>query len=326
MSRFLANLMERASQPTVAISPVLPSLFGAAGDAAGWMTMTTASVTPTSEELESTLPLERRNDERPQQAAERQMHMTEHHPAKPEPAEPLGRRDYVENEPVRNESSPAEIVGRELPARRENVAAKTDLNVISFTEQPAIPRKDHSTENPPSIAVGLQKSSPVVTARPVDNASVATTKRERPEPGTIDVGTVREAAVAPSLTYTHRTNTDLPAPPLRAQAEREDNPGDYVQEPKRPAALVFSAVPVTRALAQPRQQAAELRQSMRMTAANPRLPAPEKAGQEPPSIQVSIGRIEVRATPSPQRPPRTSDTAQPSLNEYLKKRSSRSHV
>lgn len=244
---------------------------------------------------------------------------------KPEPPKPLGRPEYLENEPVRSEGSPAEIVNRELPTKRQDIAAKMDFKTIGFTEQQGMLREGiPSAERTATIAVGLQNSSPIVTARPGDNASVAPRDTERSKPGKRDAATETNRAVAPPLSYAHTESTDHPTPPLRPQGEREDNPGDYVEEPRRPTALVFSAAPVTQSIAQPLQQSAELRQSVGMTAAIPRLPAAQRATQEP-QIQVSIGRIEIRATPSAQRSQRTSEAAQPSLNDYLQKRSRRSH-
>lgn len=134
---------------------------------------------------------------------------------------------------------------------------------------------------------------------------------------------IEAVPVHPAIVPAKR-ETPLPLSPPRAgraEPERVARPAERPSSsaeprPASPAALVPKPAPPARIVVEPRVALAPLMP--------PAVPAPIRSTEVPaPTIQVTIGRIEVRATPPPAQPsrPRPPAPSAVSLEEYLRRRS-----
>ncbi|HEY7404533.1 MAG TPA: hypothetical protein VIB39_13490 [Candidatus Angelobacter sp.] len=311
MSRFLDNLLQRAVQESPAIRPVLPSLFGAAKYAAGW--------TATNEAVESVGRGEGPVELRPhQRARHRQNQMAVNEATMPAAVE---THDDTQSESEPYQPAVREAANCELPAERKNIGDQSEWRADAVSLQPAKVKEVGAAEaSIPEVSVN---SMPVTAERAAHNRGAVPVKTRSPKANERDVAAPLETAVPLGRVGMPSADRDEPTLQLRARAEHDNDPIEPVQEQRWPA-FVYSAQPVTPAAVNSFEQGNNSQASLPRLAMA-KVSATARSAMEPPTIQVTIGRIEVRANTLVQGPQRRSETTQPSLNEYLKKRSTRSH-
>ena len=323
MSDFLQHLVARSLGQTEGVNPRLPSRF---------------EVTSWREE-----PPEAEQEE--EQEAGAQPKGIDTPPARRRPvseAEPPPER----TEPTPLRAEPPQVEPRpEMPETTFVLPVEaTSVRRASLPED--LPRKPHPTVRPataPQSRAASKARAPIAAQRPV--AELAMPERQEGGSASLPVRQEQEAVpLAPEVRPAVSLEPEAP-PVVRPKASEEASPSEKPAEP-RPSAAPPPVVPVRVSPEPPRavppvlepippKEAAPAPERTEKAAreAGPRLlqpvssaRVPDSAPQAaPPMISVTIGRIEVRATPPPSRPqpaPRPRQTAPKiSLEDYLRKRS-----
>jgi hypothetical protein len=248
-------------------------------------------------------------------------------------ARPEGAGDFARawEEPLELEAMPrpyppprrravAEPAGDSEPAGRQ--AAQT-----AGPAEPRLPDRAGKADQAPATAreVAQAPPAPVAPHRPAAARAAGPSPAREPPPPLLVVPAGAELRDAPER-VAPRPAFEIAAPAAREQ-ERLASP---VAEAAAPDAAATNRIgaPAPAPAAQPRPPAAEL--TLRSPEAGPRPTRGERRAAEtepaarPPVVNITIGRIEVRAPAAsaarPSRPARAPSPAPESLADYLKRR------
>ncbi|MDR3415529.1 MAG: hypothetical protein P4L83_05010 [Nevskia sp.] len=216
---------------------------------------------------------------------------------------------------------PAEPPAQRAPlpaADAAPVPSRAPLQVVTERVQaaPAAAAKAAATTAPPVAAAAAVQPPPLPPQRG-DGETVRHTEREviRREVVERHPAPPPEARRAPQseppVEPQHKVmpRTERPAPMATLPAQESDDPFAPMASPQRSPAAVTPPAPPVLPRVEPRPQP-------------PQAPVQRRAAAEP-AIQVTIGRIEVRATSAPAERRKTAGTPVMSLEDYLRTRGER---
>jgi hypothetical protein len=313
MSDYLANLAARSLAPERSVQPRLASRFEPVAEAPPlWAEPPPAAPPVFAERVEEGVA------------------------ARPLPPRAPASRSRRSAPPGAIEPSSEERPAPE-PVRRQRARASRPLETPEPPEiRSALEERPHPrplSHLPPALSPGEGRKAKETPLLQVDSPEFP------PSPGGGRVGDGRGAGGEESLRPALQPRLSPPLPRHSRAFATEDReiqdasprarqagtvaPAARLEEPPRPAAPPPQTAPPPRP-APPARVVLEPRVTVAPAAPPPALPAPLRAAEAPaPTIQVTIGRIEVRATPPPAQPsrPRPSAPSALSLEEYLRRRS-----
>lgn len=315
MSDFLSNLLYRSSGAAEVIQPRLPSLFEPA-------TPYTGSLAATGSQLDEVAREVRWESVRDDTDAERSQSQMRPETEPPLDARPMLREErHFQREPV-GESRPRSADA--MPDRSQDEEMEPPRIPPQMTH--AAPYMDKTFRTPPLIDARPVPRRPNL---PSDNTAETRERESQPASPLAQprAGTVQRPESSPAASAVHRPTPQHPAAPsnsgvTKPAALREPQPVATTRprfapsEPSRPSRPEASPRPAAVAPLPPPARRVDL--------AHPLPPARTSVPTEP-TIQVTIGRIEVRAVSSPASAAKER-TASPvmSLNEYLRQQAKRS--
>lgn len=334
MSNFLKNLALRSLQPEATVGPRLASRFELLAPGDGLLSAGSEPAKVPSE-LAPTIQPETETDRMGLRRPGKDTHVPRQgHDAEPPfaPARPGGRIRQASQSPVQPDwAGDRAPVGRAADARRNSPPS-------TFQRPLASPRSPTTTQPPtgtPRAEMIAADSSLAPSTRPTRRASesIAVRANDEEQQGEGQPGTVR-LPVEPRVERLQPAlaTEELPLPGRRPTAGSPLEPAGPAQSGRRtqhpvepPAAETLSAVQAQsvaiRTMEQSPGRQPPWHRQRRLERGGQTAPDP---GQQPaPTIQVSIGRIEVRATrpPAPALPRERTNPSVMSLDEYLRQRS-----
>ncbi len=333
MSDYLGNLAARSLDPVPAVRPRLASRFEPRSPAAAPLAASPAAAEPAlveeSVEVRAETPRPRRSRRRVVMAAE---------PAVIE--EPV----EVRAETPRPQRSRRRVVMAAEPAEERTVEVRGEEVAIPPVVRPQRGMADREaqpfeTSPPGPLSSGAGEGGRSRTVPAVQPVALGQTLRmSPPSPALLERGPGGEVSRADRPVNAQPPGAlqpALPAPASSALHPSRDSisrpaPQDsfpLVSREKSPPIAVSPAVPSSPATRQPLEErpVTPPLQPRITVVERSSLPVRAEAPAAEPVIQISIGRIEVRATPPPAQParPRPATHAAMSLEEYLRRRSRR---
>ena len=288
MKDFLSQLVARSTAPALAVRPRLPSRFEASSEAAG-ITAFPGDITPAAP-LETTAT--------PARTFRTSPHNGDHQQAPPTPAEP--------------ETSTASPSPQTTPPPLQDHAPSR--STASATVPPAAPATHSSKQEAPS--------SP--SPSPVLEPSFATARQN---------SATTLAPETPLFRPSSHSDIQPPEPPTLDSVSEEASPAAVVSaakpQPVSPTPLASTTPPAVASGLRSQSQISNLKSQIPRPAARPAIatrptpatPQTAPAAPAPPVVQITIGRVELRAIVTPASPRAVPPPAPKlGLDEYLRQR------